>query len=51
MEDCFAYQNGKCKVLKVKKCDWPNCGFYKTEKQYELDQQKALEKIASMGGA
>ncbi|MGB4020029.1 MAG: hypothetical protein WBK78_11045 [Syntrophomonadaceae bacterium] len=32
--------------MKVKKCE--GCSFYKTKKQYELDQLKAMERILSL---
>lgn len=48
MQDCFAYRNRKCSVLTVKKCIGKECGFYKTLEQYQLDRQKALEKIRSL---
>ena len=46
MEDCFAYRRNSCTALKVKKCE--GCSFYKTKKQYELDQLKAMERILSL---
>ncbi len=46
MEDCFAYRGTSCTALKVKKCE--GCSFYKTKKQYELDQLKAMERILSL---
>lgn len=44
--DCFAYKRNSCTALKVKQCD--GCSFYKTKEQFELDQQKALERILSL---
>jgi hypothetical protein len=44
--DCFAYKRNSCTALKVKKCE--GCSFYKTKEQYELDQQKALERIRGL---
>lgn len=38
-EDCFAYNNGKCRCLNVGHCQGFNaCGFYKPQSQqdYEL---------------
>lgn len=46
MRDCFAYVNGKCSALETKDCD--GCSFYKTKEQYEMDRQKALERIRSL---
>lgn len=46
MQDCFAYRNQKCLVLKIKECD--GCGFYKTLEQYQADRAKALERIYSL---
>ncbi|WP_069648967.1 hypothetical protein [Caloranaerobacter ferrireducens] len=48
-KDCFAYKNKKCSILKSKKCEGTQCGFYKTHKQYQLGQKKALERILSLG--
>jgi hypothetical protein len=45
VQDCFAYKNKRCIALKVIKCD--GCNFYKTKEQYELDKQKALDRILS----
>lgn len=44
--DCFAYKQNSCTALKVKQCE--GCSFYKTKEQYELDRQKALERIRSL---
>jgi hypothetical protein len=46
MEDCFAYKHNGCTALKVKQCD--GCSFYKTKEQYELNQQKVLERIYTL---
>ena len=42
--ECFAYNNGKCKVLTVNRCK-SACSFYKTDKQYNADYQKARKRI------
>lgn len=44
--DCFAHKRNSCTALKVKQCE--GCSFYKTKEQFELDQQKALERIRSL---
>jgi hypothetical protein len=44
--DCFAYKRNSCTALKVKQCE--GCSFYKTKEQFELGQQKALERIRSL---
>ncbi|WP_296972593.1 hypothetical protein [Tepidanaerobacter sp. EBM-38] len=46
MQDCFAYKHNSCTALKVRQCE--GCSFYKTKEQYELDRQKAIEKILSL---
>ncbi len=46
MQDCFAYRNQKCLVLKIKECG--GCGFYKTLEQYKAGRAKALERIYSL---
>jgi len=48
MQDCFAYRNGKCLVLKIKECGGCGCKFYKTQEQFKLDRVKALERIFSL---
>ena len=42
--ECFAYKNGKCKVLDVKTCN-SVCSFYKTDKQCDADYQAARRRI------
>ena len=32
---CFAYKEGKCKVLSVKKCEGESCRFLKTKEQMD----------------
>jgi len=48
MKDCFAYKNRGCTILKVNKCQGPECPFYKTKGQYKLDQKKAMKRILSL---
>ena len=40
MGDCFAYRNKSCTILTIKKCEGPECVFYKTKEQFELDQER-----------
>lgn len=47
-KDCFGLKYGKCKVLKTKKCEGPDCGFYKTRAQAQEDQRKVLRRIKSL---
>jgi len=44
--DCFAYKRNSCTALKIKQCE--GCSFYKTKEQFELDQQKTLERIRGL---
>ncbi|MBU9723104.1 MULTISPECIES: hypothetical protein [Bacillaceae] len=41
-KECFAYKNGKCKILRINKCEGLGCGFHKTSEQLETDRQQAL---------
>ena len=45
---CFAYNDGKCKALKVNKCTREGCSFFKTAAQIATDQQKVFERIRSL---
>jgi hypothetical protein len=47
-ETCFAYNKGKCNVLKVKKCEGEGCPFFKTREQLEEDRKKVLRRINSL---
>lgn len=47
-QDCFAYKNGKCKILRVLTCEGTNCSFYKTLSELQMDRQKALEHIQAL---
>lgn len=46
MKDCFAYDKGKCKALKRKRCK--GCNFFKSKKQAALGRQKAIDRIMSL---
>ena len=47
--DCFAYKNnGRCKALKLKKCEGTDCGFYKTEEQLNSERKKVIKRIKSL---
>ena len=48
---CFAYRNGKCKALKVKKCEGDSCPFFKTKAQADEDQKKVFRRINSLDPA
>ncbi|NDL68592.1 hypothetical protein [Anaerotalea alkaliphila] len=48
---CFAYRNGKCGVLKVKKCEGKSCCFFKTKVEAEEDQKKVFRRINSLDPA
>ena len=50
-KQCFAYRNGKCKVLKVKKCEGKSCSFFKTKAQVDEDQKKVFRRINSLDPA
>ena len=50
-ETCFAYNKGKCNVLKVKKCQGEECPFFKTRNQIEEDKKKVLRRINSLDPA
>ena len=45
---CFAYKEGKCKVLSVKKCEGESCRFLKTKEQMDEDQIKVFRRIRSL---
>ena len=48
MESCFAYINGRCNVLKVKKCQGESCKFFKTQEQLAKERKAAFEHIRSL---
>ena len=47
-KECFAYKNGRCKALKVKKCEGTSCGFFKTKAQMLEDQERVFKRIKSL---
>ena len=47
-KDCFAYKNRRCLVLTITKCQGMECPFYKTAKQAEEDEGKAMKRILSL---
>jgi hypothetical protein len=51
-ENCFAYKNKRCTILKSNKCEGTDeeteCRFYKTEEEFKLGQKKAIERILSL---
>ncbi|QNO16564.1 hypothetical protein HYG86_00435 [Alkalicella caledoniensis] len=50
-KECFAYKNGRCKALKVKKCEGTSCGFFKTKAQILEDQERVFKRIKSLDPA
>lgn len=48
---CFAYRNGRCKVLTVKKCEGEQCSFLKTPAQVEEDKKHVFRRIKSLDEA
>lgn len=48
-KECFAYKNRKCSVLRINKCEGHGCGFYKTNEQLQMERQKSLQRIQSLG--
>lgn len=48
---CFGYRNGKCSVLKVKKCEGDSCSFFKTKVQASEDQKKVFRRVNSLDPA
>jgi hypothetical protein len=50
-KQCFAYRNGKCKALKVKKCEGESCPFFKNKAQADEDQKKVFRRINSLDPA
>lgn len=47
-KDCFAYKDGECKALKVKKCEGESCSFYKTKAQVEEGQKRVFRRINAL---
>lgn len=50
-QDCFAYKNGKCKILRINKCEGVGCSFFKTSDQLEKERQQAVFCIRSLDEA
>ncbi len=42
-KDCFAYSNGKCRILVCLDCE--GCKFYKTKNQFKQDMQAAKKAL------
>lgn len=49
--DCFAYKNKRCKILKEIPCSNYNCPFYKTVEEHKEGIKKANARIASLDKA
>lgn len=49
MKDCFGYDYGGCKALKSMKCE--GCRFYKTQKQVDEGNKKAIDRILTLDKA
>ncbi len=45
---CFAYDEGKCKILSIAKCEGESCRFLKTKKEVQESEKRALERIKSL---
>lgn len=45
---CFAYDNGKCKILQIRKCEGPECNFLKTKKEFDEGHLRALKRIKDL---
>ncbi|APM39946.1 hypothetical protein [Clostridium kluyveri] len=50
-ENCFAYKNSRCKILKSTQCVNNSCSFFKTEEEQEESLNKAYARIASLDKA
>lgn len=48
MKDCFAYINGRCRALTVKKCEGSRCNFYKSKDQQLNDKERARQRVLSL---
>jgi len=46
--NCFAYGNRGCKILKEKQCNINTCSFYKTKEEQEKSINKAFKRISSL---
>ncbi|THE14018.1 hypothetical protein E1I69_05835 [Bacillus timonensis] len=49
--ECFAYKEGKCKILKVNQCEGTVCSFFKTVPQLSVERQRSFEHIQSLDDA
>jgi len=48
---CFAYRNGYCKALKVRRCQGEGCPFFKTKARAVEEQKKVFARIRLMDPA
>ena len=48
---CFAYRNGNCKALKVRRCQGEGCPFFKTNARAAEEQKKVFARIRLMDPA
>lgn len=48
--DCFAKTRRGCKLLNVKQ-NCLDCNFYKPKKDFELDQERAINRLKSLDKA
>lgn len=47
--DCFAFNNGKCLVLKKLYCQNEKCKFYKTFEKFQADANRYGFKLKGRG--
>lgn len=47
-KNCFAYKNGRCKILKNIQCANNTCSFFKTEEEQAEGLNKTYVRIASL---
>ena len=50
-KDCYAIQNGMCRLLKDTKFHGKDCPFYATKEQTKEDRRKARERLERIGAA
>ena len=43
--DCFGFDEGDCTRLRVRKCVFPDCEFYKSREAYHTDRRLAKEHV------
>ena len=48
-EKCFACENNKCSILRIKECIGEGCKFFKTETQLEREKKQCFEKNLKRG--